>query len=209
MNSLFQTFSILDHIDKLTPAKEKGRYICPVCEGNNLTVSKNGAYQCWNGCECREIREAIAPLHLDRTVRLSPARPVKRLKAKPKPAIAIPPTESIFLAMLPSPADDSPLPQKRFDPKHGEITETVYQYSQTQWVVRTQWADASREKGYSKTFSQWHLARSGETIQVWENGQKVTREAQGGESIPTKGSIPWQAYRIDEALAAVTNQSRD
>ena len=57
------TFSILDHIEKLTPADTKGRYICPVCEGNNFTIDdKTGKYQCWSGCETKSIRDAIAPL---------------------------------------------------------------------------------------------------------------------------------------------------
>lgn len=32
-----QQFDIRFHLDKLTPAKDKNRYICPVCEGNNMT----------------------------------------------------------------------------------------------------------------------------------------------------------------------------
>lgn len=58
------TFSILDHVEKLTPAKEKGKYICPVCEGNDLAIHpKTGAYSCFsNGCDTADIRNAIAPL---------------------------------------------------------------------------------------------------------------------------------------------------
>jgi putative DNA primase/helicase len=62
------TFDILDHLDKLTPAAGKDRYICPVCQGNNLTVSKDGKYQCWSGCECKDIRDAIAPLSIGGTI---------------------------------------------------------------------------------------------------------------------------------------------
>ncbi len=55
-------FDIRDYLEKLTSAKEKNRYICPVCEGNNLTIEPNtGEYQCWNGCECKDIREAVSP----------------------------------------------------------------------------------------------------------------------------------------------------
>ncbi len=55
-------FSIFDYLDKLEPAKEKHAYICPVCGGDRLTVDpKNGKYSCWHGCECRDIREKIAP----------------------------------------------------------------------------------------------------------------------------------------------------
>jgi putative DNA primase/helicase len=56
-------FNILNFLDLLTPVPNcKNRYICPVCGGNNLTVNpENGKYQCWNQCECSDIREAIAP----------------------------------------------------------------------------------------------------------------------------------------------------
>ncbi|MFG6099213.1 virulence-associated E family protein [Leptothoe sp. ISB3NOV94-8A] len=58
------SFDIRDHVDKLTPAKEKGRYICPVCEDDNFTIRENdGAFQCWsNGCDSQAIMDAIAPL---------------------------------------------------------------------------------------------------------------------------------------------------
>jgi putative DNA primase/helicase len=56
------TFDIRNFVDRLAPAKEKGRYICPICKGNNLTFSaETGKYQCWNGCKCRDIQEAVAP----------------------------------------------------------------------------------------------------------------------------------------------------
>ena len=66
------SFNIFDHIEKLEPAK-KGRYICPVCGGNDLTISKDGAYQCWHGCSCADIRNAIAPLVWEK-----PNRPQQR-----------------------------------------------------------------------------------------------------------------------------------
>jgi putative DNA primase/helicase len=56
------TFDIREHIEKLVPAKGKDRYICPVCEGDNLTINpKDGKYKCWSGCECKGIRNAISP----------------------------------------------------------------------------------------------------------------------------------------------------
>jgi CRISPR-associated protein Cmr3 len=58
-----QEFSILSHLDKLTPSEGKDRYICPVCGGGNLTTDpRNGKYQCWNGCPVPDIRNAVAPL---------------------------------------------------------------------------------------------------------------------------------------------------
>ena len=57
------SFDIRNFTDRLTPAKGANRYICPVCEGNNLTIDpQNGAYQCWNGCTNKEIRDTVAPL---------------------------------------------------------------------------------------------------------------------------------------------------
>ena len=54
-------FDIHNYLDQLTPTKEKGQYICPVCEGSNLTIDESGKYQCWNGCDCPAIREAVSP----------------------------------------------------------------------------------------------------------------------------------------------------
>ena len=54
-------FSMLDHIDKLTSVKG-GKYICPACNGTNFSVDKiTGAYNCYDGCESRNVREAVAP----------------------------------------------------------------------------------------------------------------------------------------------------
>ena len=58
----FEDFNILDHRHKLEKAKDKDRYICPNCGGNDLTIRpKDGAYKCWHGCECSDIREAVSP----------------------------------------------------------------------------------------------------------------------------------------------------
>lgn len=58
------TFSMLDHIEKLTPTEEQDRYFCPACGKNDFTVDyKSGAYSCWSGgCTPKQIRDAIAPL---------------------------------------------------------------------------------------------------------------------------------------------------
>ena len=54
-------FNMLDHVDKLTPSKG-GKYICPVCDGNDLSVSKKGAYRCFsNECDTGKIRDAVTP----------------------------------------------------------------------------------------------------------------------------------------------------
>jgi hypothetical protein len=56
-------FNILTHLDKLTHQKGD-KYLCPVCGGNNLSIPENAdtvGYRCFNGCETKAIREAIAP----------------------------------------------------------------------------------------------------------------------------------------------------
>ncbi len=57
------SFNILNYLDRLTPAKGRDRYYCPVCEDDNFTINpKTGKYSCWNGCAHKEIRDVIAPL---------------------------------------------------------------------------------------------------------------------------------------------------
>jgi CRISPR-associated protein Cmr3 len=74
-------FDIRNFIDLLEPAKEKGRYICPACSGNNFTFNaESGAYQCFSGCENRAIRDAIAPLTPERR------SAYQREKSRPKSA---------------------------------------------------------------------------------------------------------------------------
>ncbi|MDV3347637.1 virulence-associated E family protein [Leptothoe sp. LEGE 181152] len=79
------SFDIRDHVDKLTPAKEKGRYICPVCEDDNFTIRENdGAFQCWsNGCDSQAIMDAIAPLkHRPQSAKSIPTKRKPRKKSR-------------------------------------------------------------------------------------------------------------------------------
>lgn len=73
-------FSMLDHIDKLTSVKG-GKYICPACKGSNFSMNKaTGAYDCYDGCESKDIREVVAPWgNRDRTqAEPKPARPARK-----------------------------------------------------------------------------------------------------------------------------------
>ena len=60
------TFSILDFLDQLEPSKEKGKFICPACNGNDFSVNKTtGAYSCWHDtspAHRAEIRDVLAPM---------------------------------------------------------------------------------------------------------------------------------------------------
>ncbi|MBD0362578.1 MAG: hypothetical protein ICV55_07375, partial [Coleofasciculus sp. C3-bin4] len=134
------SFDIREHLDKLTPAKGKNRYICPVCKGNNLTIApETGKYRCWNECDCKDIREAVSPWDKVKGNDLSDRI---RQDHKPKPPTpALIPEISIELAKLP---DYATHPEKR---KRGCETNIEYTYSDTQWVERTEKPDPEKPKG--------------------------------------------------------------
>ncbi len=188
----FDKFDIRNFADRLDPSKKQGKYICPKCGGQNLSWNKSEppVFTCWNNCTRKEIKEAIRPWSEVMAARqggnYSPLpKKINKPKAiKPKPAL-IP--ENLALVTLPQPATDIPQPQKlRGKPPKGlpsSATETIYIYSNTQWVTRYQWSDVEKEKGYEKTFRQWHRLPDG------------TPEMK-------KGSEPWPAYRIEEGIIA-------
>ncbi len=187
------TFSILEHLDKLKEAKGKNRYYCPICEGNDLTVEpKSGKYQCWHGCECKDIREALSPWedvkkdYSPRGKKL-PTRP-KKLKLPPTPI----PEEKINLATLPqgetapSSTNDKPVIPKwardRYKIPPQGVREIIYPYSENQKVVRHEWLDSETPKKRRKSILPQHHDLKG-NIQ-WKKGQ-----------------ADWPAYRIKEAIA--------
>lgn len=74
-NSDKKPFDIRNFTDKLTHVNGE-KYICPVCGGNNLSISnKSGAYKCWNGCQVEDIREAVSP----RENNTKPVRPAANI----------------------------------------------------------------------------------------------------------------------------------
>ena len=126
------TFDIRNFSENLTPTKNKDRYICPACGGNNLTINpKNGKYKCWNECECKEIRDVIAPWNEMSGDRQQIPRPQRSSKpSSPTPAPI--PDGAIELAKLPNQVSSPARVQK------GYQTEIIYPYSPTQWVVRVE-----------------------------------------------------------------------
>lgn len=193
MNRL-ERFDIRSFSDRLTILKEESTqtvYECPVCGGHRLTVNKqSGAYKCWSGeCASADIREAIAPFDNSQT---APRRQNPKTKPVQKPKPPTPPSANVNLAKLPAPATDTPQPQRDFDRQHGEIFKTSYVYSLTpegelnRWVIRTDWVDTNKPKGWDKIFRQWHRDES-------------------GQPICKKGDIPWGAYRLDEFIQALKN----
>jgi P4 family phage/plasmid primase-like protien len=188
-----QTFDIRNFVDRLTPAKGKNRYLCPVCEGDNLTfdMDKYEGYNCWNDDSDEHkaaIREALSPwaeVTANRTGNIAPTIQKSSPQPQKKGFKPIPlPQGGITLAKLSQPATDSPEPQQRNDRKRGKVLATQYHYSKTQWVERLQWDDPSKEKGYDKDFYPWHM---------------------GADNKPVckKGEGRWSPYRWEEASAAL------
>lgn len=188
----FEKFDIRNFLDQLEPAKEKGKYICPACGRPSFTYDKSEPpiITCWRGCDRREIKEILSPwdkLQAERkgtNYTPSAKRTVNKPKViKPKPALI--PEGELVLLRLTEPATDIPQPQQlRGKPPRGlpaSSTETIYIYSKTQWITRYQWSDAEKEKGYDKTFRQWHSLPDG-TLEM------------------RKGGEPWPAYRLDEGI---------
>ncbi|HEY9651850.1 MAG TPA: hypothetical protein V6C95_14385, partial [Coleofasciculaceae cyanobacterium] len=172
-----EKFDIRSHVDKLTPAKGKNRYICPICEKAKLTIDpKNGKYKCWGECKCEDIREAIAPWNEVKGASHQPIgtrKPI--LKTKPPKPAPIPQGEH-ELAKLPTPITH---PEKR---KHGKQSEIEYWYSEHQWVRRTEWPDPEKPKGYDKKPIPYHLDETGTP----KSG---------------RGDAAWNPYRFEEIIA--------
>lgn len=190
----FEKFDIRNFTDQLEPAKEKNKYVCPCCEQPKLSINPDtGAYTCYKGCDHRDIREAVRPWaelqakqygnNYTPRQRRTGNKPQTR---KPKPA-PISTGDLITIAMLAEPATDIPQPQQTANrlPEGlpGSTRETIYIYSDGQWVVRYQWPDSKNPKGYDKTFRQGHRLPDGTPKMK-------------------KGDKPWPGYRRDEAIVA-------
>ena len=59
-DSGFNGFDIRNYIDQLTKAKEPGKYICPACNGHNLSINlTSGKYNCFNCGDTKAIASAL------------------------------------------------------------------------------------------------------------------------------------------------------
>jgi len=188
-----KSFNILDHLDKLIPGKEKNKYICPVCEGHNLSVDpKTGAYSCYNSdCSRTDIREAIRPLAEFLAERAPGKKPHRSRSAAtaPKKVVSALIPAGLKLLKLAAPQHDGPGPQKPAYIPEGVPASAVlitYKYSDTQEVFRYEWPDSENPKGHSKTYRQTHI--DGDGKRGW-----------------TKGPEPWPAYRLDEVIECLAH----
>lgn len=60
-----EKFVISDYLGLLTKSdKDKFKYMCPVCEGHNLSIAKNGkGYTCYDGCKGNQIAYKLRELN--------------------------------------------------------------------------------------------------------------------------------------------------
>ncbi len=188
------SFDIRDYLDRLTPGKEKNKYVCPVCGGRNLGIdSKSPKYQCFtSGCAAEAIREAIKPWDevlaereaaKNKSGSQKPQKKVVAVKSVSKQSVQVPIPTGLKLLRLPAP-QYGPKPQKPdYFPKGVPVDaeQVTYVYSASQFVFRFQWVDATLPKGRDKTYRQTHVDGNGK--QVW-----------------SKGDLLWSAYRIDEVV---------
>src|SRR4028119_1444669 len=181
------SFDIRDHLDQLLPGKGKNKYVCPVCEGRNLSVApKTGQYKCWSGdCSSADIREAIRPLaeFLAERKGERPARQARKPKAKKKEYPPTPIASGAKLLRLPAPGKPPRASLPKYFPQGvpHNAAQITYSYSSTQKVLRFEWSAPNTPKGRDKTYRQVHIDPNGK--EVW-----------------SKGDARWPAYRIDEVV---------
>ncbi|MCP2729864.1 DUF5906 domain-containing protein [Limnofasciculus baicalensis] len=176
-------FNILDHLDKLTPTKTKGKYICPVCGKNDLSVSSKGAYQCWSGgCDVKDIREAISPWDEVKKGEFAPKTPSKKKTAPTKKPAPIPDDMEIELAWENFLTSGELAKRKFHEPNeknpHGSRV-IEYKYPDGNLIKRYENIETDLEKhpkGYSKKFCQYHM--------------------ENGEYVKGKGDKPWSAFYL-------------
>ncbi len=200
------SFDIRNFIDQLSPAKEKNKYICPVCEGHNLSINpSNGKYQCFNNCQCSDIREAIKPwsevlfenkLGYTQKLGLKPLK-AKKPAAKPK-VLNLDPAELRICSLsgeitTPQPVTPDFVPKSvRFKlsddgatPKElKQITVIEYDYGNGRKSHRFECPCALVPKSRVKTFS---VSRIDPTT------NKITWKKEGY----------WPAYKQDEAIEII------
>jgi putative DNA primase/helicase len=197
------TFDIRNFTESLTPSKEKNKYICPVCEGHNLSINpKNGKYQCFNGCACEDIREAIKPwdevLAERRQSNPTSKKPSSAFK-KPQEPILLPSGELAIATLAEIPTDTPQAVKPQIVPSRVRkdllakgvteqelegITATSYDYGDHRASHRYQAPCTSNAKGYEKTFA-------------------INRVDEQEKTHWNKGNYAWAAYRQAEAIAAV------
>ena len=173
-NSL-QEDDIRNYIDVLKKAQGLDKYICPICSGNDLSISQNG-FTCYTGnCDSKEIYKKVKQLagkwgerssnnnsyRLQIKPQTEPAKTsLSEQKHQPVPINK----DSFLLAHLPSIPTDIPVAAKpdwtpsKLENKLIEsstidtLKVITYKYSENTWLDRYQWRDKSQKKNTDKSF---------------------------------------------------------
>jgi len=213
MNTPRLTFDIRNFSDRLIPSQEKNKYICPACTGKNLSIKpENGKYQCFNGCDNRDVREGVRPWaevvgDRENNTQMAhtriPTPSTKKVFAVPLPLgdLKIAPLSNIptdIPQLVPIKIED--LTKQGKGIIHGvkrdlqskgvtveelaDLQQITYEYGDNKFAQRYQAPNQNSSKGYSKTFRIKHIDELGK--EWWK-----------------KGDAPWDAYRQSEAITAM------
>ena len=158
-------------------SKGKDKYHCPICDGNDFSVNKDGYFTCYNNhCDRTEIFIEAKKLAGEYRENPNTSSQNHRLQIKPKnkqaktskPKLKHQPVlidrKHLTLAQFPSIPTDIPIAQKPnwipqwIEKKLSELNTLdtleiiTYSYSKNTWLDRYQWQDESKEKGRNKSF---------------------------------------------------------
>ena len=164
-------FSILNHLDLLShrlvrQSPSESRFLCPVCENDTLTILTRsnqsfeaGAYQCWAGCSCDDIRESLGVPKSKRSGYSSSRirKPAKTIQLPRPPRL---PEELSFISADPA--------KINFGVWDGTRKVTQYRYSTSQYVERIEWMEYSQNGlERNKTFRQYSNGSLGKGTEPW------------------------------------------
>lgn len=91
----FEPFNLQDHVDRLTPTKEKGKYYCPACGGHNLSFGPKG-FTCYsNYCSFEEIKKAMGLWEENGNGSHFEAKPKPKRKPSPREREKVAQAESV------------------------------------------------------------------------------------------------------------------
>jgi putative DNA primase/helicase len=221
-----KTFDIRNFTDFLTPAKGKNRYHCPVCEGNNLEIKpETGTYQCWNNCECKDIREALAPWDKRKPSRDKSYTPPQRIILKPQYSKfqPVPIPEDALIVRLPEKPTDSPQPQKpQFIPKRvkdlvskaqvnlansaraEDLGNGVVEYIPVEVSLISTVTQLTYTYSESQSVHRFDWTDASSAKGRGKTFMQCHKKDDGSISW-TKGDAHWSAYKIQEAIGAATH----
>lgn len=210
------TFDIRNFAEQLIPAKEKGKYICPVCNGNDLGVDPDtGAYNCFNGCECKDIREALKPWveviaeRRQRGTKTYRASGFKKTETKSSghgqkkkwEPVPLPEGELALARLAEVPSD---IPQAVKAPATS-VSKNMREKFRAKGATNEELQEitlTTYDYGEKKTVYRYQCPVAA-IEKKYEKTFLISRVDDSGQMQWDKGAYAWQAYRQAEAIAAL------